>query len=441
MSSPRAGARTPIRRLRAAAVAGLAAAVVACGGAVQEPDGAAPLPVRGVDGDTITVGAITVSSGPMAAAGASVTAGNRAYFAALDDQGGLAGRYRVEVDVVDGADDATTIAERYDSTRDDVALYVQVLAFRAADAAFEPLMADDVLAGTYALDFPWSRHQNLLAMGTPVTVGVNNALDHHVQEQETRSTVCALVDRGGYGDAIHDAVRASAALLPLDLGPVVEMAPATDEATDPDPVAAAVDEVASAGCDVVVAATFPAETTAALAHAQATGFTARWFIPAAGAPALDDAVLAAYASEHVRIVADGATWGRPGGSGDDAGAGMRDLLAARDAHAPEIAEGDPWFLQGYLQAMAVHQVLESAIDRGDLTQTGILLAANDTPQLDFAGLAAPYTFGAPERRDPSRTTVLVRPGVPGDDVTVTPDHDLPPPRSTPFEQEMQQLER
>jgi ABC-type branched-subunit amino acid transport system substrate-binding protein len=438
MTSTRDGARTPTRRLRVVVATGLVAALVACGaGADDADDDAAPLPVRGVDGDTVTVGAITVSSGPMAAAGASVTAGNRAYFAALDDRGGLAGRYRVDVAVVDGADDAATIAERYESTRDDVVLYVQVLGFRAAGAALEPLMADDVLAATYALDFPWSRHQNLVAVGTPVTVGINNALDHHVQEQGARSSVCALVDRGDYGDAAHAAVRASAALLSLDLGPVVEVAPAADDV--PPPVAAAVDEVASAGCDVVVAATFPGETTDALAHARSIGFAPEWFVPEPGAPVLADPALAGYATEHVRIVADGARWDRSGASHVDAGAGLRDLVAARDAHAPEIGDGDPWFLQGYLQAMAVHQVLETAIDRGDLSRSGILLAANDTARLDLAGMAEPYAFGTPERRDPPRTTVLVRPGAPDDDVTVTPDHDLPPPQPTPFEQEMQQL--
>lgn len=103
----------------------------------------------------------------MAEAGRAVTAGNQAYFAALDDEGGVAGHYHVEVEVLDGADDAATIVRRYDESHDDVALYVQVLGLRAAEAALEPLAADDVLAATYALDFPWSRHQNLLALGTP----------------------------------------------------------------------------------------------------------------------------------------------------------------------------------------------------------------------------------------------------------------------------------
>lgn len=124
-----------------------------------------------------------------------------------------------------------------------------------------------------------------------MTVGVDNALGWYAQAPGTGGSVCALVGDGDLGAAVTSAVRASAALHDLDLGPVVEVAADGDAAT----AESAVDDLARAACDAVVAA------------------------PPPGAAA---------------------------------------LAAARDAHAPEIADGDPWFLLGYLQAMATHQVLE-----------------------------------------------------------------------------------
>ena len=455
MSSPGGDVRTRSRRRRRRAVTGaalsatlLAALLPACGddgsGGGDVPAGAQ---VRGVEGDTITLGAITVDSGPMAAAGRSVTAGNQAYFAALNDDGGVAGRYQVEIEVLDGADDAATVVRRYDESHEDVAMYVQALGFRAAGAILEPLMADDVLAATYALDFPWSRHQNLLAVGTPVTVGVHNALDRYVHEPGARRVVCALVDDGDYGAAAARAVRASATVLFLDVGPVATL-PTADDGGPSASVAAAVDGLVRARCDVVVAATLPADSTAALVRAAAVGFEARWFVPAPGRPSLGDPAVAAYAADHVRVVADDASWDGVDRSVDDDEAdrdaadeaeGPDDLVAARDAHAPDVADGDPWFLLGYRQAMAAHQVLERAIDHGDLSQTGILLAANDTTRLDFAGLAADQRFGAPEYREPSRTSVLLRPGAPAgaDDAAVVVGPDGPVEGQTAFEEAAQ----
>jgi ABC-type branched-subunit amino acid transport system substrate-binding protein len=468
MSSPGGDVRTRSRRRRRRAVTGaalsatlLAALLPACGddgsGGGDVPAGAQ---VRGVEGDTITLGAITVDSGPMAAAGRSVTAGNQAYFAALNDDGGVGGRYQVEIQVLDGADDPATVVRRYDESHEDVAMYVQALGFRAAGAVLESLMADDVLAATYALDFPWSRHQNLLAVGTPLTVGVHNALDRYVHEPGARRDVCALVDDGDYGAAAARAVRASAAVLFLDVGPVATLPTAADGGPSAS-VAAAVDGLVRARCDVVVAATLPADSTAALVRAAAVGFEARWFVPAPGRPSLGDPAVAAYAADHVRVVADDASWNGVDRPADDAEAdetdeaetddadaddaeadeaeGADDLVAARDAHAPDVADGDPWFLLGYRQAMAAHQVLERAIDHGDLSQTGILLAANDTTRLDFAGLAADQRFGAPEYREPSRTSVLLRPGAPAgaDDAAVVVGPDGPVEGQTAFEEAAQ----
>jgi hypothetical protein len=199
-------------------------------------------------------------------------------------------------------------------------------------------------------------------------------------------------------------------------------------------VAAAVDRLARAECDVVVAGTLPPSTTAALARSSATGFSPVWFVPVPGwpVPGGDGAAAGGGAGEDVWLVGDD-TWSGPR---PEASGGREALDTARRAHAPGVADADPWFLLGWLQARAAHQVLERAVELGDLTPAGILSAANDAERLDFGGLTADYPFGAPEFREPPRTTVLMRPG--GGDV-VTVGDDLPRSGSTRFEQEMVEL--
>ncbi len=453
MPSPAGGHRARSRSGAGAAVLVAAAALVACSGdrAADAPGELDRGPVLGVHGDTITLGAITVGRGPMAEAGRAVTAGNRAYFAALDDAGGVADRYRVEIEVVDGADDAATVLAGYERSRPQVAMYVQVLGFRAAGAALEPLAADDTMAGTLAVDFPWSRHQNLVALGTPLTVGLFNALDWYVHAPGARSTVCALVGEGDYGAAARDAVAASAAVLYMDEGPVVELGAGADGGTAPgttgagagaapieDAAGEAVTELEAGRCDVVVAATLPPATTAALAGAARRGFAPVWFVPAPGRPDVADPAASAYAAEHVWLVGDD-TWSGPGPAAS--GGGDR-LEAARAAFAPEIAEGDPWFRLGYLEAAAAHQVLERAVEFGDLTPAGILAAANAPRDLDFDDVAGDFPFGSPEYREPPRTTVLTRPGgvglglEAGEEPVVLGD-ELSPTRQALFEAEVQ----
>jgi ABC-type branched-subunit amino acid transport system substrate-binding protein len=398
-------------------------ATATCGGG-GGADGSAALDgdgVRGVDGDTITLGAITVESGPMAAAGRAITAGNQAYFAALEEAGGLGGGggdIAVEIAVVDGEDDPAGVAAAYDRLRGDVALFVQVTGFRAAGAALEPLAADDALAGTLAVDFPWSRHQNLVALGTPLSVGTFNALHWYVNAPGARTTACGLVGEGDYGAVAHDALAASADLLYLDLGPVIELGSGdAGVGHDGNEVAGAVDRLAAAECDVVVAATLPPATTAALAQASRTGLASVWLVPAPSAPALDDPEVATYAGEHVWLVGDG-TWSGPGPGPSD---GRDALEEARAAHASNVAPGDPWFLLGWLEARAAHQVLERAIDAGDLAPSGILAAANAPDDLTFDGLTSDLVFGAPEYREPPRTTVLTRPGPGGEEIELDGD--------------------
>ena len=98
--------RTLVAALAACAVLGAAG----CGGADTEEEpaggggggeaaegGGAPAKTAGFDGTTIKLGVLTPLSGPVAVIGEPLTAGNEVGFAAVNANGGIAGKYKVEL--------------------------------------------------------------------------------------------------------------------------------------------------------------------------------------------------------------------------------------------------------------------------------------------------------------------------------------------------------
>ncbi|MGH9031267.1 MAG: ABC transporter substrate-binding protein, partial [Acidimicrobiia bacterium] len=98
------------------------------GGATDGGDDGEVSAVAGFDGETIRVGAITPQSGPAAVIGNPLTAGNQLFFQALnEEEGGIAGRYPVEIEIADSRYEPPTAVQVYNGMKDDVVMLVQLL--------------------------------------------------------------------------------------------------------------------------------------------------------------------------------------------------------------------------------------------------------------------------------------------------------------------------
>jgi hypothetical protein len=84
---------------------------------------------------------------------------------------------------------------------------------------------------------------------------------------------------------------------------------------------------------------------------------------------------------------------------------MSELLRIQDTYAPDQAP-DIYFNFGYLESKSVHQVLEAAVENGDLSHEGIIDAMNSLDELKFDGLFGDYGWGAPEDRNPPRSSSI-----------------------------------
>jgi Periplasmic binding protein len=79
---------------------------------------------------------------------------------------------------------------------------------------------------------------------------------------------------------------------------------------------------------------------------------------------------------------------------------------------------------GYFQAMAITQVLEEAVDQGDLSRDGIRQAVESLDSVD-AGPMGTYTYGPAADREPPRTVSIfqVNPDLPTGLEVVAQDYE------------------
>jgi ABC-type branched-subunit amino acid transport system substrate-binding protein len=383
-------------------LAAVALVATACGGRDDDDDaagdddvaeGGAPETVPGFDGETIRLGVLTPTSGPVAIIGEPLTNGNRAYWDYVNEElGGVAGQYQVELVVEDSAYDAPTAVQKYNEIKGDVVMFNQLLGTPIVNALLEQLVADNIVAQPASLDSFWVREQNLLPIGAPYQIQAINGVDWYVNEGggSTDSAICTLRQDDPYGEAGQEGVDFALEELGIDL---------TEEVTfpvgNPD-FTTQITQLQGAGCEMVWLTSTPTDTGSALGKAAELGYAPRWMGQSPTWIGLFvESPLLPYLEANFILVGEGPEYG------DQSVPGMAELIRIQDTYAPG-QEPDIYFGFGYNEAKAVHQVLEQAVEMGDLSHEGIIEAMNSIDELDFEGLYGTYGWGEPDDRNPPR---------------------------------------
>ncbi len=362
----------------------------------EEPAGD-PEPTAGFDGSTITVGALTPTSGPVSIIGNPLTKGNEVYFEALNDEGGVAGKYPVELVVRDTAYTEATAIQEYNATKDSVVMFTQIFGTAIIHAVLSQMEQDQVAGAPATLDADWVHEPNLVPIGAPYQIQAINGLDWYVNEGGGEGKkVCTLAQDDPYGDAGQEGVDHAAEELDIDLGPRVDFAVGTPDFTTQ------INQLEGESCEAVVMVATPADAAGALGKAASVGYAPQWLLISPGYLKLlyVGGDLEPYAVENVKILSEGANWG------DESVPGMAKMVADLEQYG-DGQEPDPYFAFGYNQARAVHQVLEKAVELGDLSREGILRAIEEVGELTFDGLLGDYDYGdSPEDRNPARMSTI-----------------------------------
>lgn len=362
-----------------------------------EGEGGAPAEAPGFDGETITLGVITPVTGPVAVIGEPLTNGNRVYVDYVNAElGGVAGRYPIELVEVDSEYNPTVAVQQYNAIKDDVTLFAQVLGTPSVNAVLEQLERDNVVASPASLDSFWVREQNLLPIGAPYQIQAINALSWYLTDGGGEGqTICTAIQNDPYGQAGQQGVDFAAGELGFEVATT-----ATFNATDED-YTAQVAQLQGAACEAVFLVSTPTPTNGMLSEAASQGYAPQWIGQSPswlGLFALSP--LAPYLQENFLLVGEGPVWG------DTSNPGMAQMLTHVEAYAPDQAP-DTYFTFGYAQAWSVVQVLEKAVELGDLSRDGIVEAMNSLDELAFDDLFGAYEWGSPEDRDPPRASTIL----------------------------------
>ncbi|OLF08488.1 branched-chain amino acid ABC transporter substrate-binding protein [Actinophytocola xinjiangensis] len=387
----------------AAGFTGLVLVVSACGGAGQDDDGGGgqagePVPTTGFDGTTIKLGVLTPLSGTVAVIGQPLTAGNEVWFEALNAQGGVAGRYPVELVQEDTQYQPDVAVQRYNKIKGDVVAFTQVLGTAPTLAVLPQLRTDRILAAPASLDALWVREENLLPVGAPYQVQAINAMDYWFADGggSTSDRICTMIQDDVYGEAGQQGIDFAADKYGFSVTNTQKFKVGTEN------YAGQIGALAGAGCQVVFLVATPSDAARIWGTAAQARFAPQWFGQSPSyTGALAQSAIAPYLQQSVLIVAEGTEWG------DESVPGMKRMVADLEAHAPDEPP-DYYFAFGYNQGRAMTEVLEKAVELGDLSRDGILEASRQLGTVGFDGLTGDYRYGPAAERNPPRSTTIFR---------------------------------
>jgi ABC-type branched-subunit amino acid transport system substrate-binding protein len=144
--------------------------------------------------------------------------------------------------------------------------------------------------------------------------------------------------------------------------------------------------IAESGADFVWLTTGPGQTAEIVGGAAAAGFTGQW---AGNSPAWNPALLGTGLAEVFDASYTHSTYTTLWGIGDSPG--MQDLIATMREYAPDNIADDVYIIS-WIEGLIAQQVIENAIDNGDITRAGIVASANEIT-VDLQGLAPNQNWG------------------------------------------------
>jgi ABC-type branched-subunit amino acid transport system substrate-binding protein len=364
--------------------------------------GKAPAAAPGFDGTTITLGVITPQTGIAAVIGTPLTNGNQVYVDALNAKGGIAGKYKVQLKVVDSQYQPQTGVQQYNATKGSVAAYVQILGTGVVNAILPQLKTDKIIAGPASLDSFWVPEQQLMALGAPYQVQAINAMDYWVnQEGHKDSKICVLYQDDPYGKAGLEGVKFAADEMGFKVTKEVTFAVTDTE------FGAQVNQLKASACEMVYLVGLPSSTSPIMSAAEQTGFAPQWIGQSPTWVGLFSGNT--YMQQHFLIINEGPEWG------DTSSPGMKQMLDDIASFDKTKQQPDIYFAFGYAQAWSMAQILEKAVANGDLSRDGLVEAMNGVGTLKTGGLLGDYEYGPPKDRVPPRAGRIfkVDPATPG----------------------------
>jgi ABC-type branched-subunit amino acid transport system substrate-binding protein len=394
------------RRLAAVCAMGtIAIGIGACGtgssGGEEAAGGSAAVKTGpGVDAKTktITLGVLSPLSGPVAAIGKPLTAGQETYFHAVNAAGGIDG-WKVKLIERDTKYDPQTQVQAFKGIAGDIAFIAQSLG-SPTTKAIQPLAhQQQMLIGAAAQDSSLVTDPAMAVIGTPYAIDNANALDY-IAKQDANAKVGIVYQNDAYGEDGLRGYHAGVKAYHLD-----NVAETTYKVGDTD-LTAQVQKMRSAGAQYVFVVAVPSVAATIVGTGASQGYNPTWVFQG---PAFSEYLMSSNGTTSGKPTAfakalESNVWvlGYESQWGDKSVPGMAKFLADVKTYAPSQIP-DYYFMYGYAQAKMETAVLRKAIADGDLTRAGILDAKLHLGKVDLGGLVPPIDY-TPELGPASRMT-------------------------------------
>lgn len=370
-----------------------------------------------VENKVITVGYIVARSGPVAAVGDPMLAGLQTYLDSVNDSGGIDG-WTVDLLVKDNAYETQQHVQLFNEIKDDIALFVSF--GTAPTAAVQSLVQrEGILTMPQSWASTWGEDPNMAPVGTPYSIDMANGLDY-VTEGGTKPVKVGIVyqDDDAGADFLRGYNAAKEAYGFEDVGQLPFAVGDTD-------FTAQVQDLQSAGAEVVAIGATPAASGPIVGTASSLGYSPQWLfmspafaqqlVTEDGKPDSPKTALAD-ALTGTLVTASSAPWG------SDTATAMAQMIEHQQEYAPD-QDPNPNFTTAYAQGKVVEALLRHAIEQGDLTREGLLAARQSLGHVDLGGLMPDINY-TEDLGAPSHASLITRidPEAPGFLETVAPDH-------------------
>lgn len=350
----------------------------------------------GVVGKTIALGEITPLTGDVALIGKPLTRGHEVYFQYVNEVLGGVGqklpkeeRFKVELITLDSQYRPDIQVQQYNALKDKVLMIAQSLGTAHTNAILAQINEDKILTAVATLASDWPKQKYVVATGAPYPAQFINAAQY-LKDKGVTPKAGIIYQDDDYGADGVKGLEFAAKQFGFQI-----VARASYKVTDT-AYAAQVTAMRQGGADHVFLATTPSATgrilgTAATLNyaAQFIGLSPSWIGALVGTPQQASPILP-YMQRYLWVVTDAqCAWG-------DTKAGCEGMKELIENHAKFAKDQPPdyYFIFGYTQARVVHQILEKAVEQGDLTRAGVVKAFESLKSVNMGGLLNPISYGS-----------------------------------------------
>lgn len=408
-----------MRRRSRAALALVAAGVLtlsACTQVTEETPSAAPEGEEIVTGQGITAEACPdavnadngciylgvlsdLTEGPFAALAVPITDGQRAFWAKVNDEGGIGG-YDIDIDTYtrDTKYQPAEHAAQYQQIAGEILGIAQSLGTVNTESVL-PDMIDRSLVTvptSWWSGYAFQEYDEgiILETGYSYCTEAIVGLDWFAETYDAPTVVQAVGYPGDYGGDSAEGVARWAEANGATAATAIQTGP-NQVVGNQDAVVGA---VLGAAPDVVVLAVGPAETAEIVGKLAASGFTGRFM---GSLPTWNDALLGSAAAPALIGLYNHMT---PYENWDGSSAGLEAIKESLGGELPANAG----YLIGWVIGYPFKAALEAAAEAGDLTPEG-LAAVVDGLEVDFEGMLPNHTYGGDAQANAAQTVNIGTP--------------------------------